>query len=188
MTEQNNQFHTEVFPFEFRKKGATGVKKDGTPFQAWELNFSIGGKYPFRTSAFDSIKEKGLAPQALVEGEWYEISYTDKPYVNSLGRNCVGHNVFKIVASTADKSTVARYAAHQAMARMGSQVAPEAPKASGQSVGAWDAFVVDYNQSLTEAGAEGTPQHMLWVYITNFKAEEFKEIIEKCKQNFKSSE
>jgi hypothetical protein len=101
--------------------------------------------------------------------------YKLRAYTNKFGPQ-KAKEVILLKLSTSDKSTENDFPAKDA--KPSTQVPLATP------VQSWEEFSTGYDTAMKDSPARNA-MHMLGAYIANYHAEQFKELVEKCKTHFK---
>ncbi len=154
------------------KKQGTRKDKEGkeVAWKLWHLNFDVGGQYPWHCSAFDTLSPKSVQITDLKEGEYYEIVFKTEEYQHPQYGRQQSKSAVLLKPSSKDKATDPRKHKEQ--------------QSSNVSLQGFDEFAKEYNEA-TKGSTDANSMHMLGAYIANTHPDQFKELMEKCKKNFK---
>lgn len=151
-----------------KKQGErTGNNGEVIEWKLWNLLFDVGGNYPWKCGAFNSLSDKGIQIKDLEEGNYYEVVYKENEYNHPQYGAQKSRTVVLIKNST--KEAKEAFDAKQVSVK---------PKLNAVN---WADFAAEYNEAVA---GEGNPLHMLGVYVANNHAKDFASIIELCKNNF----
>lgn len=174
MAETKSQILSVTLPYMgrlFKKKGTSDKGKEWSLFQ---LNFNKGGQYPWKCTAFVPLGPKSINFDDMKEGEEYTVLYVEEAYTHEEYGEQKSKRVVSIqLPQHKDQTTLPATTPT-------SQPVPSTP--SVHSPKDWEKFSEAYNGSSME---NKNAMHMLGAYVFNNHAEEFKEVIENCKKNFK---
>ena len=169
------QLYTETLIYQGKTLKKEGKTKD-KEWKIWQLLFGKGN-YGFKCSSFDPLTPKSLQIKDLIEGKYYEVVYSKKPFESQYGPS-ESKQVALLKLGIAEKSTENVFAAKDAIK------SEQKPLPLTTPIQSWEDFAAEYNTAM-----EGNPQksaiHMLGAHIANHHAEQFKEVIDNCKKNFK---
>jgi len=164
--ENNGEFHTEVLKYigkTLRKEGE-GAKG---PWKLWKLQFEVeGGQFPRGFTMFGPASPKSVQIKDLEEGQYYEIVHLLEPYTGKYGP-VVARRAVILKESTKEQYT---------------GPADKKPVVAKPVID-FAPFKADYAKG-TEGSTDSTAVHMLGAYVATYHAEEFKEVIQKCKEHF----
>lgn len=175
MAEENKpEWHNKIAKYIGKTLDKQG-EKNGKSWVIWKLLFESGKKNPDWYRVFDTLKgfnttdAKGKKSCNLKEGEYYEVSYFEKPFISN-GIEKIGKEVKLIKPSSKDKATQSK------------PVTVAAPKGPRLAEG-WVKFAEEYDAQMKDNPKSGV-MHMLGAYVANNMTDEFKDIILLCKKHF----
>lgn len=166
--------YAEVLAYKGKILKKEGIKTDKTPYKNWQLMFAKG-QYDFKCTAWEPASPKSLQVKDLVEGKYYEIVYKLKPYTNKFGPQ-KSKEVVLLKLSTQEKSTEHDFVAKDDKPSVQTQLATPLQD--------WDDFAKEYDLAMKDSPGKGA-MHMFGAYVANHHADQFKAIIDKCKEHFK---
>lgn len=173
MKEQN---HKKLMSETLKYLGKTLKKQgetNGKPWKIWKLSFDIGGQYPWQTSAFDNISEKGVQVKDMNEGEYYEIVYKINEFKSDNYGIIKSKQAVLIKESSEDKATNGQ-----------NQTKPDSQSNPILEVKGWDEFTRKYDENFKKE--EQSRLHMLAVYLINEHKKSVQDIASKCEEHFQN--
>jgi len=155
-----------------------GKSAAGKPWRLYKIKFkpSEQSDKNFSFSIFQRFKGENnspdwqpLADPDLQELQWYTVTYNAEEKTNATGKTYTAKTAFRIQEG--------KHATPQAAPLPTSQ--PN-KVASIMVEDVWTEFIANYKANIPTA--QQNPTHMLGVYVANYYPDQFKSVIDKCKQ------
>jgi len=191
MEEEKDQLFNEILCYNGKILKSKGTRKDkdnnDINWKLWNLTFDSGRSYDWKCSMFGNydtegkpLECKGVHITDMVEGNYYEVVYKVNEYVHKEHGQVKSKQAVLIKESEESKCTKGNSKSNQQ--EQGSQaqaVSSSSPKAVPDN---FVAFAKEYKEAV---GDVGDAMHMLGAYVLNKHTEQFSNIIELCKKEFK---
>lgn len=182
MNQTKDELLTAVYKYEGKTLGKEGTSAGGKAWKIWKLQFDSGMQYPYMFSMFDPGCDKGVLIKDMEEGQFYEVLYKVTSYVGQYGpaESKTAVLIKEATSDQASNNTPQPQSTSQKENNQGG--VPSHPlHLMTFNQEEFDSFVEEYTTTVTDKNLVNRP-HMLGVYVMNYYAEEFSEVMAQIKK------